>query len=855
MLHQSRLMRVLPALLLAMLPGASIEARPNIVFFLVDDMGWQDTSVPFHTEVTPLNRQYRTPNMERLAGQGMKFTQAYACSVCSPTRVSLMTGLNAARHGVTNWTLRKNRAPDKKHPVIQAAAWNLNGLSPEAGVDRTVHAVTLPMLLRKAGYRTIHVGKAHFGAAGTPGEDPLNLGFDINIGGHAAGGPGSYYGKYNYSAAWRKADRIWDVPGLEAYHGTDTYLTEALTLEANKAVNQAVADARPFYLYMSHYAVHAPWEKDDRFYQSYEQAGLKGLQATYASMLEGMDKSLGDILANLEARGVADDTVVVFMSDNGCPKQLPRNLPLRGHKISAYEGGARVPMIVRWPGMVAPGSVCRDHYLIIEDIFPTFLQIAGVTDCRQIGDKIDGVSFLPLLKGQPPAVAHRPVFWHFPNTYDQPPYSSIRKGDWKLIYWHADRRLELFNLEQDLGEKQDLAETHPDKARELANLLTEFLREAKAPMPSDKETGKAIEYPAERVKGSPDPTLGALPESKAARPKSAIARGLEWVGVAVEEPDYTIWGASPILGKDGKVHLFVARWPEANVDPGWRKSSEIAHYVADRPEGPFAFVDVAVAGTGKDTWDQWSAHNPEIRLYEGKYALLYISNSDYRQPPHPLNQHIGMVTATSLDGPWRRVGKDGEILADAPDPGHWTHGSQVVNPALLEVGGKYLLYFKSRDHRPGRPVHPFYGLAIADRLEGPYVMQSEPLTSGGTIEDGSVFLWKNHVCLLTTDNHGLVTGIRGGGVLWVSRDGGLSFDPELTQVGFDRIPAYYRDYDPKLITRVYGPDPKFERPKVLMIEGQPAYMYAPSGWNVTGGKRTVCHVLRIRTTPESGPLP
>ena len=189
--------------------------KPNIVLFLVDDMGWQDTSVPFHTGATELNRRYRTPNMERLAKSGMKFTQAYACSVCSPTRVSLMTGLNAARHRVTNWTLRKNASNDRRHPTLAFPKWNVNGLSPVAGVERTVHAKALPAFLHDVGYRTIHVGKAHFGAVGTPGADPRNIGFDVNIGGHAAGGPGSFLGTQNFSAAWRKGDRVWDVPGLD----------------------------------------------------------------------------------------------------------------------------------------------------------------------------------------------------------------------------------------------------------------------------------------------------------------------------------------------------------------------------------------------------------------------------------------------------------------------------------------------------------------------------------------------------------------------------------------------------------------------------------------------------------------
>jgi len=474
---------------------AASEKKPNILFFFVDDMGWQDTSEPFYTHQTELNRRYHTPNMERLADEGMKFTQAYACALCSPSRISLMTGMNAARHMVTSWTLRKNISPDQKHPQVKAAEWNMNGMSPTPGVEHTVQAITLPMLLKKAGYRTIHCGKAHFGAQDTPGADPLNLGFDINIGGHAAGGPGSYYGKYNFSAAWRNEDRIWDVPGLEQYHGQDIYLNEALTREAIKAVTQAVDDDVPFYLYMAHYAVHAPWEKDDRFYQKYVDAGLQGLPAVYASMIESMDRSLGDLMACLDRLGITDNTVLVFMSDNGPPKQVPRNRPLRGHKLTPYEGGIRVPMIVKWPGVVQPGSLCTDQYVIIEDIFPTFLEIADVTHYEQIGGKIDGISWLPLLRRDSDYPTERPIYWHFPNTYNQTPYSAIRKGDWKLIYHHVTRKLELFNIKEDLSEENDLSDSEQDKAKELARVLGDFLRETKAGMTIDKATNMPVEYP------------------------------------------------------------------------------------------------------------------------------------------------------------------------------------------------------------------------------------------------------------------------------------------------------------------------------------------------------------------------
>ena len=498
----------------AFLPANPAVAKPNIIFFLVDDMGWQETSVPFHTETTTLNRRYRTPNMERLAAQGMKFTQAYASAVCSPSRVGALTGMNVARHRVTNWTLRENTSPDNPSKHIEPPAWNLNGVCTNAGIARTTQVTPLPLLLRESGYRTIHVGKAHFGAKDTPGENPLNLGFDVNIAGHAAGGPGSYWGEKNFSAGWRTQppDLIWDVPGLEAYHGKDIYLTEALTLEAIKAVERAVVDERPFYLYLSHYAVHAPWEKDDRFYQKYLDAGLKPFEATLASMIEGMDKSLGDLMAALNRLGVADNTIILFMSDNGSPSQCPPNRPLRGHKLTPYEGGIREPMIVKWPGVTKPATVCCDP-VVIEDFFPSILELAGVDWRGKTVQAVDGISFVPLLKGQGRAPADRAFVWHFPNNYSgQTPFSALRQGPWKLIYHHADRRLELFNLDDDLSESRDLAKDNPTKTTALAKLFADRLRTVDAQMPVDKATGRSIEFPGDAVqKLSPSASKTAGP--------------------------------------------------------------------------------------------------------------------------------------------------------------------------------------------------------------------------------------------------------------------------------------------------------------------------------------------------------
>jgi arylsulfatase A-like enzyme len=487
--------------------GETPQKQPNIIFFLVDDMGWQDTSVPFWKEKTHFNELYHTPNMERLAAEGMKFTQAYACAVCSPTRTSLMTGMNAARHRVTNWTLRYNFSQDAGDDILEFPVWNMNGLQMTDTVPNSVYATTLPHILRGNGYYTIHCGKAHWGAMGTPGANPLSLGFDVNIGGHAAGGPGSFLGENNFSAAWRNGDRIWDVPGLEKFHGDSINLTDALTLEAMAAIDQSRSIGKPFYLYMSHYTVHVPLEPHHPYYQKYKEMGLEEPEALYASMVEGMDKSLGELMDYLDKNNLTDNTIVLFMSDNGGLSAHARggekhthNWPLNSGKGSAYEGGIREPMIVKWPGKVNPGSVCNE-YLIIEDFFPSILEMADVKSYQTV-QHIDGVSFVPLLlqKGNPSL--GRDLFWHYPNKWGGTgpgigTTSTIRSGDWKLIYRYKDQQMELYNIPDDIGEETNLAEEYPEKVRELAGRLGEYLRNAGADRPLFRETGESVPWPDE----------------------------------------------------------------------------------------------------------------------------------------------------------------------------------------------------------------------------------------------------------------------------------------------------------------------------------------------------------------------
>lgn len=502
---------LLTSVALCSLHAHAQEQRPNIILFMVDDMGWQDTSLPFWTQQTNYNRMYHTPNMERLAKQGMIFTQAYAASVSSPSRCSLLTGANAARHKVTNWTLAKDKNTDEEHPTLIPPAWNVNGITQTPHIKHTYQATTLPQILKDNGYHTIHCGKAHWGAINTPGENPHHLGFEVNIAGHAGGGLASYYGEQNFG---NKTDGSpsspFAIPNLEKYWGQNIFATEALTQEAIRALEKAQQYNQPFFLHLSHYAIHIPIDKDPRFYQKYIHQGLHPKDAAYAALIEGMDKSLGDIMDYLERHNLSQNTAILFVSDNGGFSISPywrhgtphtHNSPLNSGKGSAYEGGIRVPMIVSWQGKVTPNTRC-DHYLIIEDFFPTILEIAGIKHTRTI-QHIDGISFMPMLQQQSNTAKNRSIIWNMPNQWiaeEAPgigPSCSIRKGDWKLIYNYATGEKELFNIAEDISEQHNKASLYPKIANKLSKELGKKLRKMDAQRPFFKKNGHPVPWPDE----------------------------------------------------------------------------------------------------------------------------------------------------------------------------------------------------------------------------------------------------------------------------------------------------------------------------------------------------------------------
>ena len=485
----------------------SQQKKKNIIVFLVDDMGWQDTSVPFWFRSTGLNAIYKTPNMERLAKRGMKFSNAYANSVCTPTRVSLVTGMNVARHGITNWTnVKKNTPTDYPDSVLIPPVWNHNGLATAQGINNTVTATPLPLLLKQAGYFNILCGKAHFAPYDIPASDPLKIGFDVNIAGTAAGHPGSFLAEDRYRS--NPNDTTWGVRGLDKYADQGLNLTEALTREAISTLESNKKNKKPFFLYMSHYAVHLPFSKDKRFYQNYIDQGLSDTEARYAALVEGMDKSLGDLMDYLDAEGISDDTYILFLSDNGGLSTTPnrgglahtQNIPLRMGKGSLYEGGIRIPMIAAGPG-ISPAST-SNQYVGIDDIFPTVLEFAGIKKYNAI-QQVDGKSISPFVYDSNKTDNEKVLLWHYPNNWTTINLkgiswgSAIRKGNWKLVYFHKAAKLELYDLQADIGEKNDLSVLQTGKLKEMAALLTNELKSRGALMPTYKKTGKQIPWPNE----------------------------------------------------------------------------------------------------------------------------------------------------------------------------------------------------------------------------------------------------------------------------------------------------------------------------------------------------------------------
>jgi arylsulfatase A len=437
--------------LLATLATIAADKRPNIVFFLVDDLGWKDLSCQGST-------YYQTPNIDRLSRQGVRFTEAYAtCTVCSPTRSSCLTGKYPARTQITQW--------------LPAGRWN-----PEKNKHREgrflrslpLEEFTLAETFREAGYRTCFIGKWHLG--GAPFSLPEHHGFDINIGGNDHGAPGSYF--YPFKGTWQLPTTPHRVH-KQAYDGgkKGDYLTDVLTDEATQFIDGN--STKPFLLYFSYYNVHTPIQGKKDKVEKYKTRKPDGKQnnPAYAAMIESVDDSVGRVMESLKKHGVDGNTIIVFASDNGGFAGATSNHPLRANKGSYYEGGIRTPMIISLPTMKQAGKTCAVP-TNSNDFYPTLLQAAGLPLMPH--QHQDGISLLPWLNKPDTPSPDRSLYWHYPHYNQHPsafPCGVVRDGDWKLIEKYDDGTLELYNLKDDLSETTNVAKQHPDKAKQLLTRL------------------------------------------------------------------------------------------------------------------------------------------------------------------------------------------------------------------------------------------------------------------------------------------------------------------------------------------------------------------------------------------------
>ena len=451
---------------------------PNIVLILADDLGWADLGC-YGADL------HETPRLDALAREGVRFTQAYAMSVCSPSRAMLLTGRHAARLGLTIWREGSlTKTPNR--PLLEADS--------RADLPRTER--TLATHLREAGYLTALVGKWHLGDADNY---PETHGFDVNIGGTHWGAPQTYW--WPYAGAGRFGTEYRYVPHLE-FGRPGEYLTDRLTDEALRVIDRA--GDRPFFLYLAHHAPHTPVEAkpaEVRHFAAKLQPGLKHRNATYAAMVKSLDENVGRVLDHLRARHQEENTIVIFVSDNGGqmnvdPAATPggpetRNAPLRSGKGSLYEGGIRVPLLVRWPGVTAGAGLC-DTPVNLADLFATLLAGSRPDVYAAERARLDGLDLRPLLRDPAAKLQREAQFFHYPHYYaTTTPVSAVRSGDWKLLEYFEDGRVELFDLASDPGETTDLAGREPARVAELRRRLEAWRREvgARLPVRNPAETG------------------------------------------------------------------------------------------------------------------------------------------------------------------------------------------------------------------------------------------------------------------------------------------------------------------------------------------------------------------------------
>ncbi len=447
---------------------AADESRKNVVFLLVDDLGWSDLSC-YGSDY------HETPYIDTFARQGVKFTSAYAAApVCSPTRAAILTGKFPARLGMTIWHEGAVAGGPQDRPLLEAHS--LPNLPHE---ERT-----LAERFSAEGYFTAHIGKWHLGTAAFY---PETQGYDLNIGGTFWGAPSTFF--FPFRGPWTKSDPEFRyVPGLSPGKQGD-YLTDRLTDKALSTI-EAVRD-RPFFLSLWYHTVHTPIEAPAVIVEQFRRKapGARHHNATYAAMVQRMDHNVGRVLRKLDELGLSQRTAVIITSDNGgvdfeARGMIPTtNAPLRAGKGTLYEGGLRVPLLIRWPGETTAGATC-DEPVCSQDFFPTFAEAFPPSD--EATTVADGVSLLPLLRDPAQPLSRESLYWHFPHYYPRmTPASAIRKGRWKLIHYYEDGRTELFDLAADPSESSDLAQSETDRVIKLKRDLDHWRMAVGANSPRD----------------------------------------------------------------------------------------------------------------------------------------------------------------------------------------------------------------------------------------------------------------------------------------------------------------------------------------------------------------------------------
>jgi arylsulfatase A len=464
-----------PLLLLFLLSIITVNShsQPNILLITVDDLGWSDLGC-YGADL------HETPNIDAFAETSVQFTNAYAAaSICSPTRASLLSGKSPAKLNMTIW-----------REAATNSLLNAKMIPPDVLGNLPLEEVTLAEALKEAGYITAHLGKWHVGDGA---HFPEVQGFDINVGATVWGCPPTFF--YPYRGEIYRSFRF--VPGLErgvngqySLNRDGEYLTDRLTDEAISIMEQYKEES--FFINLSYYSVHTPIEGKKELVEYYKKklaTGMSHQNAIYAAMVHSLDENIGKLMHKLKVLNLENNTVVIFTSDNGGfinewnGQMVTDNSPLRSGKGALYEGGIRVPTMIRWPGLSASG-ITSDYPISTQDFYPTILEIAGVKgDPKQVA-AFDGISLVPILKNPKAQIGERTLYWHFPHYYPTTkPVSAIRKGDWKLLEFFEDDRVELYNLKNDLGEKTNLANENPQKKALLLKLLTSWRQEVDAPMP------------------------------------------------------------------------------------------------------------------------------------------------------------------------------------------------------------------------------------------------------------------------------------------------------------------------------------------------------------------------------------